>query len=440
MQAFSAPAPIPILTVVNDRHAEAVLVHAFESGRLGIAVVRRCVDLADLLATAATGTARAAVVSHDVRRFDRDALARLAAVGVGVVLLVPVDDEDAERRVRQLGARHVLAVSASPEEVAAAVADAAGDDPDASSSAHSLAESLAGLDELEDGVTVGESERDLIASGRVVAVWGPTGAPGRTTVATTLAAELAAVGEQTMLIDADVYGGAVAQSLGLLDEAPGLAAAARGANSGTLDVPALARLARALTPELRVLTGISRAERWTELRPSSIEAVLALSRRLVTHTVIDCGFCLEEDEELSFDTAAPRRNGATLAALADADIVIAVGAADPVSLQRLVRGLSQLAATVPGVTPMVVVNKVRKSLLAGDPEQEIGAALERYAGVVPAAYVPFDPKGVDGALMAGRSLTEAAPESLARKALQALGLELVGKSAAPPKRRISMRR
>jgi len=38
-----------------------------------------------------------------------------------------------------------------------------------------------------------------------------------------------------------------------------------------------------------------------------------------TFTVVDCGFSLEQDEELSFDTAAPRRNGATLATLLAAD-------------------------------------------------------------------------------------------------------------------------
>jgi MinD-like ATPase involved in chromosome partitioning or flagellar assembly len=437
VHSISSPGAIPVLTAVNDRHAEAALVHAFESGQLGIAVVKRCVDLADLLAIAATGTVRAVVISHDLRRFDRDALARLSATAVGVVVFVPVNDEGAERRVRQIGATHVLQVNAAAAVVAAAVLDAVSDDP-GSARPHSLPESLAGLDDF-----AGPGEDDLTESehaGRVIAVWGPTGAPGRTTVAATLAFELAATGEPTMLIDADVYGGAVAQSLGLLDEAPGLAAAARAANNGTLDVPALSGLARALTPELRVLTGISRAERWTELRPSAIEAVLALSRRLVAHTVVDCGFCLEEDEELSFDTAAPRRNGATLAVLSDADVVIAVGAADPVSLQRLVRGLSQLAETVPGAIPVVVVNRVRRSLLAGDPQQEIGAALERYAGVVPTAYVPYDLKAVDGALMAGRSLTEVAAESPARKALEALALGLVGKTAAAPKRRTTLRR
>lgn len=429
---------IPVLTAVTDRLAEATLVAAFESADHGLTVVRRCADLADLLATAATGTVRAVVISHDLRRLDRDALSRFAAVRVAVVILVPAGDEDAERRVRQLGVTDLLTLDSQPADVAAlvtkAIAALSGDDRAGDVDSVASLASLGGFGEIF------EDQAESDTPGRVIAVWGPTGAPGRTTVASTLAAELAAAGQSTMLIDADVYGGAVAQVLGLLDEAPGFAAAARAANNGALDVPALAQLARAVSPHLRVLTGIARAERWTELRPAAVENVLAMSRRLVQHTVVDCGFCLEQDEELSFDTMAPRRNGATLAVLADADLIVAVGAADPVSLQRLVRGLSQLAEAIPGANPLVLVNKVRKTLLAGDPEREIAAALERYAGVVPVAFVPFDLKGVDAALMAGRSLTEAAGDSPARDALRRFAGELMGKPVARPRRRLALRR
>ena len=63
----------------------------------------------------------------------------------------------------------------------------------------------------------------------------PTGAPGRSTVALNLAAELA-VHAPTLLVDCDTYGSSVAQSLGLLDEAPGMAAACRAADQGALDL------------------------------------------------------------------------------------------------------------------------------------------------------------------------------------------------------------
>ena len=77
--------------------------------------------------------------------------------------------------------------------------------------------------------------------------------------------------------------------------------------------------------------------------------MLAAARGLADFTVVDCGFCLETDEELSFDTLAPRRNGATLAVLDDADLILVVGSADPIGMQRLVRGLGELRdAEVPG--------------------------------------------------------------------------------------------
>ena len=257
-----------------------------------------------------------------------------------------------------------------------------------------------------------------------MAVWGPTGAPGRTTVATTLAGELAAAGAETLLADADVYGGVVGQVLGLLDDVPGLAAAARLAGSGTLDRKALARLAPYAAPRLRVLTGISRADRWPELRPSSLEPVWALARTLAAVTVVDCGFSLEQEEELSFDSAAPRRNGATLLTLEHADLVVAVGSADPVGVQRLVRGLTQVRESVPGAAVRVVLNAVRRSAIGADPERQLHAALERYAGVRDAVLVPYDREGCDRALLLGRTLPEAVPGSPARLALAPLAAEL----------------
>lgn len=428
---------VPVLTAVSSAEWgatwEARLVAALERGDLGVTVVRRCVDLADLLATAATGQARAAILSADLRRLDRDALTRLAVAGVAVVGLVAPGDEQAERRLRQLGVADVLPADVAPEALTAAVADAVVALTPLPTDARWLSEPRSALPRGD----VPDEPADLLpGTGRVVAVWGPTGAPGRTTVAVNLAAELAALGWPTLLADADPFGGVVAQVLSLLDEAPGLAAACRLANNGQLDVPALAGLARQLSPALRVLTGITRADRWPELRPVAVEAVLGLSTSLAAVTVVDTGFCLEQDEELSYDTAAPRRNGATLAVLERADTVLAVGSADPVGLQRLVRGLSDLREL--GITPTVVVNRLRPSGVPGDAEREVRAALQRYAGVEQLWCVPLDTAGVDAAVAAGRTLVEQSPGSPARQAICALAASLVG--APEPRRRRLLRR
>ncbi len=440
---------VPVLTAVSDAVWEARLVAALERGDLGVAVVRRCVDIADLLATAATGQARAALLSADLRRLDRDALTRLAVAGVAVVGLVPPGDEEAERRLRQLGVSYILPSDATAETLAAAVLEAVvaltpspSDVADLANLAD-LANPHAGLADPRAALptyAAAEVAREVVpGTGRVVAVWGPAGAPGRTTVAVGLATELATLGWPTLLLDADVYGGVVAQLLGLLDESPGLAAACRLANNGALDLPALAGLARQLTPTLRVLSGIARADRWPELRPSALEVVLSLVTSLAAVTVVDLGFCLEQDEELSFDTLAPRRNGATLAVLGHAETVIAVGTADPVGLQRLVRGLSELKEAVPGVQPTVVVNRLRGSAVPGNAEAEVRGALSRYAGVEQVWFVPLDVAGIDAAVAAGKTLAEAAPSSPARVGLQALAASLIGAKGSARKRRLLRR-
>jgi MinD-like ATPase involved in chromosome partitioning or flagellar assembly len=429
---------VPVLAAVTGASWEAALVAGLERTPTGITVVRRCVDLADLLAAASTGTARAALLSAELRRLDRDALARLAAARVAVVGLFSPGDEEAETRLRQLGVVHVLSADSPATEISVAVSAALGEqDVDADRAATGWSQPLEALPHGDAPADPGAVVEP--GTGRLVAVWGPTGAPGRTTVAVNVAAELAASGVPTLLADADVYGGVVAQVLGFLDEAPGLAAVARLANNGQLDLAALAAAAPLAGPNLRVLTGISRADRWPELRPSALEQVWALARSLAAVTVVDVGFCLEQDEELSFDTAAPRRNGATLATLDAADTVLAVGAADPVGLQRLVRGLTQLRETVPGALPRVVLNRVRRGAVGSEPEAQLAEALQRYAGVRDLAYVPEDREALDAALLQARALHEVDRDSRARAALAGIAAALVGRPA-PRRRRGLLRR
>ncbi len=152
-------------------------------------------------------------------------------------------------------------------------------------------------------------------AGQIIAVWGPAGSPGRTMLAANMAAELAAEGKSVLLVDADSYGASVAAMLGLLDEAAGLAQACRLADQGLLDAEALLRIAAPVvtrTGTFRVLTGITRADRWTELRAAALSLVLARARQIVDVTVIDTGFCLESRRraELRHDGAAPERRDA----------------------------------------------------------------------------------------------------------------------------------
>lgn len=417
----------PVLVAVPGV-AETQLVRSLESSRQ-VQVVHRCVDLAELLALAGTGSAVAAFVGVDLPRLDLDAIARLRHDGVVPIGVHSRDPADGPPRPSGLGFCGTVTVGAEPAELVAAIESAIAAAQSAPTLAGDPGSELDGhRNDLEtDGLPGWLTGRavDSTAPGRgsLVAVWGPAGAPGRTTVAVTLAGELAERGRSVVLADADTYGAAIAPLLGILDEAPGLAAACRAAAAGTLDLVGLARLAPLVSARLRVLTGITRADRWPELSGPTLEQVLRVSRALADWTIVDVGFCLEQDEELSYDTYAPRRNAATLVALEQADAVVVVGAADPIGLQRLIRGLSDLAHL--GVTPAhVVVTKAREAAVGGPPGRRVSEALRRYAGVERVLIVPDDRPSLDAAALAGRSLTEQAPDSPARLVLAELATEL----------------
>ena len=402
-----------VLTAVTHRH-EAAFVEALGAAPT-LELVRRCADLAELLSAGAAGAAQAAVVSPDLRGLDRDALRHLAGHGVRVAGLVGPGDEEGERRLRQLGVTSILHPDDDTAAVVAALTTLAGGDV--------VAPPEAGTPPVPD---VGDGGPRHPAP--VTVVWGPIGAPGRTTVAVTLAAQLAAGGVRTLLVDLDTWGACVAQVLGLVDETPGVAAAARASEQGSLDVAALARLAPEVVPGLRVLTGLPRADRWPELRAAAVEDVLRLARQVVDHVVVDTGFSVEDDEELSYDTAAPRRNATTLAALEAADRLVVVGAGDPVGLQRLVRAVQEVAV-IPSPPPVVVVNKTRSSSAGPRPERTIAAVLERFAGLESVRFLPWAPEECDEAVLAGRSLPESNPRSALSLAVAELAGELDPRAA-----------
>lgn len=425
---------IPVVTVGDSRED---LVGRLERLHGPVSVVRRCSELAELLAACQGGLARAAVVAQGSEELTASLVDRLSAVGVAVVALTDSPEEKA--RLQGIGVdADITGVDAAAlaGRITGAVARLAGPDPrlrradgpgstDGPTPGHS-----GGAAAEAAGPAPGHPGRAAAAgpegsgAGQIIAVWGPAGSPGRTMLAANMAAELAAEGKSVLLVDADSYGASVAAMLGLLDEAAGLAQACRLADQGLLDAEALLRIAAPVVTRagtFRVLTGITRADRWTELRAAALSLVLARARQVVDVTVVDTGFCLESDEELSFDTMAPRRNAATLRSLELADTVFAVGAADSIGVPRLVRGLAELEAAVPQASPRVVLNKVRQSAVGRSPERQLRDAWERYGPTAPLlAFLPSDPVSSDAALLSGSLLLEAAPDSPLRKGIAGL--------------------
>jgi MinD-like ATPase involved in chromosome partitioning or flagellar assembly len=347
-------------------------------------VLKRCVDLADLLASATTGEADVAVVSGGLSGLDADAVMQLLRDDVRCVAVG--GDLDGLSRIGVVAAVPEADLTSLPEVVASA----------------GTRELVVDLEPVDHS-----SFESSGTSGRLVAVHGPAGAPGRTTLAIALAAEHAHRGRPTVLVDADPYGGAVAQHLGVLDEVSGLLAAARLVNAGSLDAAAFARCRRQVADGFEVLTGLPRPDRWVEARPGVLDAVLERAGE-VGDVVVDTGFSLEDDADLGRPIS---RNQLTLDALAVADHVVVVGTAEPTGLARLARTLVELrdSSRVP-VT--VVVNRMRDSLGWG--RRDIVGMVEGYIRPAGVHFLPEDRATTDKALVAGKSLVELGESPLRR--------------------------
>lgn len=262
-----------------------------------------------------------------------------------------------------------------------------------------------------------------LGRGSVIAVWGPSGAPGRTTLAIGIAAELAALGHSVALADVDTHGASIAPALGMLDEAPGFAAACRLAGSDSLTREELERIGhRYESPKgaFWVLTGIGRPSRWPELSGERVAATIRACREWVDYTILDTSSSLENDEEISSDLFAPRRNAATVTAIREADQVVAVGSADPVGLSRFLRAHVDLIETAVTTDVTVVMNRVRASAIGMNPHGQVAQTLSRFGGIESPVLVPHDQSGVDGAVLSGRTLADSAPRSPAREAIRTL--------------------
>jgi len=371
----------------------------------GLVVLRRCVDVDDLVAAATAGQADAAVLALDVPGLDARVIDQLHHHGVRVVGVLPSTAlEPARSAASRAGIGRVLAedeLTMLPGAITA---------PEATTASEPVAGTPTQLRDAEPS-----------AGGRLVAVWGPAGAPGRSTVAAALAAEIARRSRPVLLVDADPYGGSIAQQLGILDEVSGLLAAAR---SG------LGPATRLLGTHLAVLTGLPRPDRWTEIR-SGVLAALAEQGRQVGEVVVDTGFSLEEPADPG---GRAGRNQLTLEALDVADEVLVVGSADPVGLSRLARGLVDLRDRLPSTPVRVAVNRMRPSL--GWTEQDVAAMVAGLVRPVGLHFLPEDRAAVDKALVAGRTLAEAAPDSPLGRAVAGLAGELLPglASSATPRR------
>jgi Flp pilus assembly CpaE family ATPase len=156
-----------------------------------------------------------------------------------------------------------------------------------------------------------------------------------------------------------------------------------------------------------VLVGLPSADRWAELRPASVDALLQCARATVPVTVVDVGFGIEGGDLDWADPGAPVRYGAARASLAAADVVVSVGRPDAVGLVRLIRGLPEIRSLAPTAAELVVVNRVQSRTQ----RQRVVDLLVDESGCGDIVVLPDDPRAAASAMANGVTVAEQCPRS-----------------------------
>lgn len=418
------------VVVLVSPEDEGEIVRAIDASA-SLKVVRRCADLAEARAAIRARVAALAVLDASDPDVDAITVDELHRCGAGVVLVADPREAGA---LGALGADGVTIRGAASSVVdsllvltrtGAGSADAqdlplppppprsAGDEEEIRLLERALAARAPAPS--EDPPAVADRR------GRVLAVWGTTGAPGRSTIALGLAHALSTTSD-VLLVDADTKDPSIAHMSGMPVDASGLAALARRAVRAGLDAPGLRDCLVERSPGPSLLTGLSSPHRWREAGPAAVAAILEACRPEFDWIIVDVSALGPEPlpDEVRHQGS---QEDVCAAVLRSAEEILCVARADVIGVNRLSFAVEWIEENLPGSSPRIVVNRVGAPGLGPRPHNALDAAL---SSIVPGSEVHLvpDDEAVARSLLEGRSVVAASPKSPAARAIGALAEEL----------------
>ena len=390
---------IPIILAADGLPHEVELVAA--AADAGMHIMRRPVDAAELLAAAACDRQMPVVLAVTLPRLSRDVVQRVLADGRLVIGLYL--DSSAADRLREFGVVDVVDAGQSAERVIGAVAE-------------TLEVSMRSGADQPLSVPAATPNR-----GRLVAVWGPAGAPGRSVTSIGLSESFARRGFSTCTIDADLHAPALGLLLGIREDVSGLVVTCRQAEHGSLDERALRCAARAMTPDWSVLLGIGRPEQRSHVRAASVSALLAQSVDSFAVTVADLSATVPAENSDVLSECPDTAVGPVLTA---ADDLVVVTKADAIGVTRLLNVWQDLRTASPRARTWIVLTHAERSTT-----RAIQAALRRAGIGDPVHVIRRDVPAFSRCLARGATLGEVARRSGARRGYWALARAIIERSA-----------
>lgn len=422
------------VVVLTDPADEGDIILAINARPNDLQVVRRAADLAEVRAAARGRVADLAVLDATDLDLDARIIEDLHRDNMRVVLVAPAERAGA---LDALGA-DAIATRGYPEGIVESLlAIIRASAPHAPSPLDPLLAPPPPPDTPSPALeeeTTGAVDSSYV--GTVIAVWGASGSPGRSTLALGLAYALG-THDETLIIDADIMNPSLAHMMSVPIDASGVAALSRTALRSTLGGDDIRRAATPLGPGLSMITGIVTPHRWREVGPASITAILTAARQAAKWVVVDVSAV--SLEQVAEDVRQQgERDDVTAAVLRCADEVICVSRADILGVNRLSHTIEWWKTLGRAQEPTVVINQVDSAALGSNPLNALQTALSQ---IIPGSQVhtiPFDVQ-VRRALLRGRPISEHAPASGAGAAVIALA-DSLGSNTTPIRRGLFGRR
>lgn len=350
-----------VATVAGNADLEAELARDLEL-RSDVTVVLRCVDRVEVLAATEGGSLDGFVAVGLPLWLDREAVVSALTAGISVLVVTGVAEEAS------------LAIEWGCEVLESADTDG-------------VVARLRAMDPTTVGVP------DPAPRGRLVAVWGPKGAPGRTRVAIELAYLAGAAGNVPALVDMDLYGADIAQLLDMRGDAPTIGYIARH--------PDELRCLEDHSPDWAlVVPGSLDPSQWKDVLRARIEQLLMSLRSLKALTIADVGFDLDPVGRSTDDPVTREQLNARV--VAEADRVVAVFRGDPVGVRAFLWACTNLRRIIDLNEVIFVANQVRP----GD-ERALDRALTRHLGRRADAILPLRVDRVADAVKRGVPIARA---------------------------------
>lgn len=379
------------VVILADQRYEAPLIQAIQGRSDVLAIVRRCADLAEVVAAARAGLADLAVIDGSDPDLTIETVESLRACGMVVVALAPHHERS---RLIALGVASVAAPGSPDQVVNSLIA--------ATRTRRSTPASSAPPPPPPPS-----------APGSVLAVWGTSGAPGRTTLAVGIATALSAY-SPTLLVDADTANPSIAHLLGLPVHASGLSTLARMASRGPITPADTLGASVCRSENLHVITGLVTPHRWREVSKPGIESIVGALRLSARYSVVDIA-----STSLEKASRGASRDDTALGVLERADRLIIVARGDIVGINRLsflARWWQEHERDIP---VEVIVNRVSTAAIGPHPVPSLQAAIGTFMPECVFHVVPED-EGVGRASLRGKALGENGARCSASDALQAI--------------------